>query len=143
MFRVLFFLLFPFFAIAQHGTIEVEITGFRNNQGNISFLAFNQSNGFPKDATKAIKKIIMPIQQDKTTILLENMPKGDYAVVFLHDENSNRKADRYMFGIIPKEGFGFSVKQPPFFAEPTFAETKFAHDGKHTLTKIKVTYISL
>jgi uncharacterized protein (DUF2141 family) len=106
-------------------------------------LAFNQSKGFPDDPTEAVKKGRVVIQQEKATILLEDMPKGEYAVVFLHDENNNRKADRYMFGIIPKEGFGFSVKRPPFFAAPTFEETKFTHDGTRTRCRIKVTYISL
>ena len=141
MLRFLLFLLLPIGAFAQNSSIQIDITNFRNDKGKLAFVLFNSSDGFPTTASKAIKRGKQAIQQGKTTLIFPNMPKGDYAMAVLHDENENGHEDKNFFGI-PKEGFGFTVKQPPVFKIPTFEDTKFAHNHQNTFVRFKIMYLS-
>jgi uncharacterized protein (DUF2141 family) len=141
MLRFLLFLWLPFGAMAQNSSIQIDISNFRNDDGKLIFALFNASDGFPRSATKAFKRGKQTIQQGKTTIYFPNMPKGDYSIAVLHDENDNGHEDNNFFGL-PKEGFGFSVKQAPIFKAPSFEETKFAHGDKNTTVRFKIIYLS-
>ncbi len=48
-----------------------------------------------------------------------DLPPGNYGVVAIHDENSNARLDRNMFGI-PKEGFGFANNPHIVLSAPSF-----------------------
>ena len=51
------------------------------------------------------------------------LPRGDYALAVIHDENGNARLDT--IAGIPREGFGFSRNPPIRFGPPRFAAARF------------------
>jgi uncharacterized protein (DUF2141 family) len=99
-------------------TLIVHVDGFRNQKGDAGLSIFNSPDGWPENNDKAFLHGGHPFSGTSTTITLQ-VPPGRYALVALHDENSNHKLDRNMFNI-PKEGFGFSNNPKVFLSPPSF-----------------------
>ena len=70
----------------------------------------------------------------------QNLRPGSYAVVVLHDSNSDNKINRNLFGI-PKEGFGFSRNPTIRFSAPKFSESAFVVAGPSTKIQIQLKYL--
>jgi uncharacterized protein (DUF2141 family) len=98
--------------------LVVHIDGFRNQKGDAGLSVFNSADGWPDNNDKAFAHGPHPFTGTATTITLQ-VPAGRYALVALHDENSNHKLDKNMFGI-PKEGFGFSNNPHVVLTAPSF-----------------------
>jgi uncharacterized protein (DUF2141 family) len=99
-------------------TLIVHVDGFRNQKGDAGLSIFNSPDGWPENNDKSFLHGGHPFSGTGTTITLQ-VPPGRYALVALHDENSNHKLDRNMFNI-PKEGFGFSNNPKVFLSAPSF-----------------------
>lgn len=98
--------------------IEIHTTGFRNNTGTAGTLVFSSSSGWPDNKSRALVWGGFPIASREATQTFQ-VPPGRYAVVVIHDENSNMKLDRNFMGV-PKEGFGFSNNPHVVFSAPSF-----------------------
>jgi uncharacterized protein (DUF2141 family) len=99
-------------------TLQIHVTGFRNNNGTAGGVVFSSADGWPGDRSKAIVQGGFPIANRQATEIFQVVP-GHYGVVVIHDENSNMKLDRNFFGI-PKEGFGFSKNPRVSLSAPSF-----------------------
>ena len=129
---------------ASGTSLVVTVENLRNSKGVVAVNVFQGEKGFPGDDSRAHAKQIVPIVEGEKTVTLRfpNLPPGQYAVVFLHDENKNGKMDTGLFGI-PREGFGTSNNPkvrtgPPHFSDASFA---LAHDeAEHRIT-IKTVYM--
>lgn len=127
--------LFSTTAFAQN-TLTVEVTNIKNDKGKIMIALFKGEIGFPKDGTKAIQKLEVPIKNGKAIITFTNLENGDYAFALFHDENNNNEMDSNMFGV-PKEGYGFSTNFKPTLSAPDFDEADFKIES-NTIQKIKI-----
>ncbi len=119
-------------------TLQIHITGFRNNKGTAGGLVFNSFVGWPDDRSKAIVQGGFPIAASQATQTFQ-VPPGRYAVVVIHDENSNMKLDRNFFGI-PKEGFGFSNNPRVIFSAPSFQAAEMPVACPSTQIEIRLIY---
>lgn len=119
-------------------TLNIHVTGFRNNQGTAGGVVFSSAAGWPEDHTRSIVHGGFPIA-DLQARLTFQVPPGRYAVVVLHDENSNMKLDRNFFGI-PTEGFGFSNNPRVVVAAPSFAAAATPVTCPATQLAIKLIY---
>ena len=101
--------------------LRIHVDGFRNTKGNLGTAIFASPAGWPEDMSKAYRHGPAPIDPANRTALAiwKDLPAGDYAVVAIHDENSNHKLDRNLFGI-PKEGFGFANNPRVLLSAPSF-----------------------
>jgi uncharacterized protein (DUF2141 family) len=113
-------------------TLTVEISGLRNNKGQLHYELFDEKKVSLKTGT-------IEIANQKALFVFENMKVGKYAFNFIHDENKNKKLDTILF-FIPREGFGFSNNPVLRFGPPDFKELIF--DVKEN-TKIKCKAIYL
>jgi uncharacterized protein (DUF2141 family) len=112
------------------GGIKVEVTGFRNDKGQLGCSLWPGPEGFPRDDSHILKHVWAPIKNAHgECVFAGNFPAGDYAVTLFHDENGNGKFDSNMIGY-PLEGYGFSNNVVPQFSAPTFDQCKFHYDGK-------------
>ncbi len=103
---------------AESCKLVVHIDGFRNQKGDAGVTVFTSADGWPENNAKALLHGGHPFTGDKTTVELR-LPPGRYGIAVLHDENSNHKLDRNMFGW-PKEGFGFSNNPKVNLTAPSF-----------------------
>ena len=118
--------------------LVVHIEGFRNQRGDAGLSIFNSSDGWPENNDKAFQHGPHAFTGDATTITLQ-VPPGRYALVALHDENSNHKIDRNLFGI-PKEGFGFSNNPKVLLSAPSFDTAAMQVACPSTETTIHLMY---
>jgi len=90
-------------------TLRIHVDGLRNSKGNIGSVIFTTPDGWPEDTSKAFRVGPAPIAagERQGTAVWNDLPSGIYGVAAIHDENSNAKLDKNLFGI-PKEGFGFA-----------------------------------
>ena len=131
---ILIILLFinPLNSLAQQ-TLTVEITGLRNNNGNLLYELFDAKH-------KSLLVDNKTISNNKCVIVLENIKPGKYAFNYIHDENKNKKLDTKML-LIPKEGFGYSNNVDAKFGPPAFE--KWLFEVKENLKlNLKVTYLN-
>ena len=115
----LFFIVLIFLSLssfAQHA-LTVEISGLRNNKGQLHYELFD-------DQKTSLKTGSIEIANQKCMLVFENMKAGKYAFNFIHDENKNKKLDTILF-FIPREGFGFSNNPVLRFGPPDFKELLF------------------
>ena len=120
--------------------IQVEIIGLRNNQGQVLCSLFSSSEGFPKNAEKAIARTSSEISDRRAVCRFTGLGPGTYAVSVFHDENSNGKLDTKFMGI-PREGVGASNNAKGHFGPPKFEAAAFRFPGGHLDLKITVTYL--
>ena len=77
-------------------SLTVNVFDLRNSNGNILFLLYNKDGTIPDEKIKNYyKKEVGTISMNSSTITFNNIPKGNYAVFILHDENKNGKIDSY------------------------------------------------
>jgi uncharacterized protein (DUF2141 family) len=125
---------------ARAETVVVEMQGFRNDKGSALVSLFASKDGYPEQAQKAVRKVVVPIQKGSAKAVLKDVPPGTYAVAVMHDEDNDRKLKKGMFGI-PKEGIGASNNARGHFGPPKFDDAKFElRPGRTITTRIRLIY---
>ncbi len=113
-------------------SIQLAVTHIESLQGQIMVGLFNQSKGFP-DGEYMFRQIIVDVESETTTIAIEDLAPGEYAIALLHDENYDGACNFNLLGL-PIEGYGFSNNIKPFLKSPSFEQTKFLVKGNTELT---------
>ncbi len=121
------------------GDIKVEIGEFKNTNGHLLISLFNSRDHFPDQEEKAFKNAKIKVTQKTHEVVFENVPLGEYAVVFLHDENDNEEMDTNFVGA-PKEGYGASNDAVNTFSAPKYSEAKFTLDSNSKKISLKIFY---
>lgn len=101
--------------------LTVNISGLSNNNGTLLVGIYNKKETFLK---KTYRGGIAKIENKKAVLIFKNLPKGEYAVSFVHDENNNKKMDTNFIGI-PKEDYGSSNNATGFMGPPKYDDAKF------------------
>ena len=137
--KIIFIFAFIFFGIfatnAQEETfnLTVHISGLNSDKGIVMIGIYNKKETFLK---KQFKGDLLKIQNKKAVVIFKNLPKGEYAVSFVHDENNNKKMDTNFFGI-PKEDYGCSNNATGFMGPPKYDDAKFQFTENKTI-EIKI-----
>jgi uncharacterized protein (DUF2141 family) len=88
-------------------SLTVKIDALRNSEGMVRFALYNMDGSIPDMKYKKYYQIQdQPIYEGSSSAIFKGLPKGNYAVSALHDENSNGKIDKRF--IMPLEGVGFT-----------------------------------
>ena len=101
--------------------LTVNVAGLDSDNGILLIGIYNTKESFLK---KPLKSDIIKIMDKKAIVTFKNIPKGEYAVSFVHDENDNKKMDTNFFGI-PKEDYGCSNNARGFMGPPKYEDAKF------------------
>jgi uncharacterized protein (DUF2141 family) len=123
---------------ATSATLTITVDNVRNSKGVVGVLVFRSPQGWPEKVDRAIRSVAVPAQPGPTTLALDDLPSGTYAVVALHDENENMKLDKSFFGI-PKEGWGMSNNPKARASAPSFSRARFLLE-RETRLKIHLNY---
>lgn len=102
-----------------NGTLQVEISGVRNNNGVLLLSLYDQSIGFPENPDKAFSKRVLKATTGKISTEWTSLLTGNYAIAVLHDENRDAKMNTNLIGF-PLEGFGFSNNKIGLTGPPSF-----------------------
>lgn len=142
-FRFIFFctIYLSFYNTARaQAKVSAVVTGFKNDKGICRACIFNNPTSFNGEGAP-LQCLQTSITKGVTTIVFENLPRGNYAISLFHDENRNNKMDKNFMGI-PKEGYGASNNKLPMTSAPTFKDNQFAvNSNAVSLPAIKLRYI--
>ena len=119
-----------------NASLQIEVTGVRNAKGVVHVDICRQAE-FLKDCPIRAN---VPALEGRTIVLIPGLLPGAYAAQIFHDENSNAKVDRGLFGI-PKEGVGFSNDAPIRLGPPKWTDAVFQLSDDKTIT-LKIRYFS-
>jgi uncharacterized protein (DUF2141 family) len=109
-------------------TVNVNLTS--GAHGDLGYLIFASSSGFPGDRDKAMVHGFLPIPPGARHLrILADLPSGNYAVSVYEDLNGNHKLDHNFLGL-PREPVGASNNPPARMGPPRFHNCSF-HLGKH------------
>ncbi|MFZ4523753.1 MAG: DUF2141 domain-containing protein [Bacteroidales bacterium] len=118
----------------------INISGLRSDKGKCLLYLYNNKKGFPNDVKKAINSAMGNILNGKSTIVLKDIPDGEYAIGVIHDENGNGKMDTNFIGM-PEEGVGVSNNAKGHFGSPSYEDSKFHVNRKSLIMTITIKYI--
>jgi uncharacterized protein (DUF2141 family) len=129
----------PTLAPAEN-VIHVEISGLRNDKGQMLCALFSSAEAFPKKADKAVVRLTAKIADRHAVCEFTGVMPGTYAVSVVHDENSNGKLDTNFIGM-PREGVGASNDAKGHMGPPKFSAASFRYEGGRLDLKIHVNYL--
>ncbi len=112
--------------------LRVEVTGLKSSQGDIIVALYNSPKGY---TDHPYKTYYANIDNNKCEWVMKGLPRGEYAVILVHDENGNHHMDRNFVGF-PKEPYAFSNNVKAHLHAPPFSDTKFSLKDGETLVKI-------
>lgn len=120
------------------GELTIRFDGQRSTKGLMRVCMTRNKAHFPKceDDPAAFKGSVAASKD--AHILFSNVPPGDYALMVMHDENSNAKLDT-MLGI-PREGVGFSRNPRLRFGAPGYDAVVFKVPAGESSTVVKLQY---
>ena len=130
--RILFLFCLVFFTRFAHCQyfLEIDITGIRNNKGEILLQLFNENQ-------KVIGQQKGVIEVNKCKMKFGDLKPGKYAFRYFHDENLSGIMETNKLGI-PEEGYGFSNNGAGLFGPKPFKEWLFEiKEDKKIPVKIK------
>ena len=142
---LLAFLIFPGLVHSEDAdipTLEVQVVGIKDLEGEIGVALWNSRLGYPTDLEHAYIPEWVPLEkgQNSVTVVFDTMPPGEYAVSVVHDTIANRKVDRSRLGF-PKEGVGFSNDQKVTMRAPRYQKSKFPlAAGEHKKIVVELDY---
>ncbi len=114
-------------------TITVTVNNVSNDKGVLLF-GLHSAKTFMK--AKGLQNKISEIKDGKTTVTFTNVVEGTYAIMALHDENSNNRMDFETNGM-PKESYGMS-NNPMSYGPPQFEDAQFNVVDKNITLEIRL-----
>ena len=121
----------------EGGTLEVVVTGLKNDRGKVVMALIASKESYEKE-DQALRSAEPEVKNRTVTVRFEDLPYGVYAVKVYHDENSNEKLDTNWTRIMPKESFGFSNNVMGKFGPPGFDEAKFEFSQSEQKLEIEI-----
>ena len=109
--------------VDKNPRLKPTIENINSIEGYIKIGIFDKEEFFLKKG-KAFKKYSIKVTKNSETIVIDNLPKGNYAISLYHDKNSDGICNLNILGI-PKEPYGFSNNFKPRFTAPDFNDCKF------------------
>lgn len=109
-------------AMADEQTLKVTLNGIEHDNGSVNVALFADDKSFRK-ADQAFATHQEPARKGSMTLVFDNVPAGNYAVMAYHDENGNGKLDLRL-GMFPIEGYGLS-NNPKVMGPPSFKASEF------------------
>ncbi len=104
---------------ADRCRLELTIAGVRPSRGELRLAVFSNESTFPLHE-RALRSWVVPVPESSSaTAVLDDIPRGQYAVAVFQDENSDGVLNRGRLGV-PTERYGFSRNARGTFGPPTF-----------------------
>ena len=121
--------------LACAADLSVQVSGIKSADGRVMVAVYGSAAEFLKVPLMAVSAAADPAG---ATVVLRDLPPGDYALAVYHDANGNGKMDKNMMGI-PTEDYAFSNNAMGKFGPPAFDSAKItlAAAGGATAVSLK------
>jgi len=127
-------------AEAQQGnTINVAVSGIRDNVGSIRCGLFNNADAWPTEG-KEVQGVQAPISGGQATCTFNNVAPGVYAVAYYKAAPGQTRMKTSFVGM-PQDPYGFSRNVPVgTFGPPSFNAAAYSYAGGNTTWPVTITY---
>lgn len=121
--------------------IDLTINNLKGTDGLVRVGIFTNANGYPDQPAASYSLAKDTLINGRLRLVIPVEGPCDICISVLDDENKNGMMD-YKFGIMPKEGFGFS-NNPKVTSKkaPPFSVTSFRFTGGAVRTEINMVYM--
>ena len=116
----------------------MSVAGLRDHKGNLLF-CLTRRTALYLDCDKDPGAVHGSVAASVGTLDFQHMAPGEWALLMIHDSNSNGKLDK-RFGI-PREGFGFSRNPAIKFGAPNADDVRFEVPAGASHQQIRMRYI--
>lgn len=127
----------PQAAGASAPTLDITVTGFRNDRGLLRVVLCPAGSDFPECGAQGKSQSVAIVQQ-QARVRFAGLAPGRYAVAVFHDAKVTGRLQTFLG--IPVSGFGFSNNPPVRPRAPRFAECAIDVRGD-TATTIRLRYL--
>jgi uncharacterized protein (DUF2141 family) len=110
---------------ASAATLKILVEGAVPNKGTLRITLFASEEGWLKTGVRSLE---IKADSPKASVLVENLPDGEYAISVIDDLDGNGRLDTNAMGI-PKEPYGFSNNAKGVFGPAKWADAKFKVEG--------------
>lgn len=125
------------YANCQSPILTIKVPNIDSVKGEIQVSVYDNANSFLKE-NEEYRIYRFKVKEVKDRFVINDLPKGEYALIIYHDENDNKEMDKSLLGM-PKEGYGFSKNFKPGLSRPDFEDCSI-HLNKNIETEIKLMY---
>lgn len=115
-------LLLPTMIFSQYN-LSVTVYNVPSSEGKVSVAIYDSASSFLK-FEEVLKSGSTSAQEGMTTLTIEDLPEGEYAIALFHDKNGNNALDTNWLGI-PKEKVAFSKAKMRTFGPPKYEDCTF------------------
>jgi len=120
---------------AEAATLTVTVDGAKPGGGPLTVLLFDRAEGFPREASAGQRHVLAA---GASSIALDGLKPGRYAVMAYHDEDGNGELNR-LLGMIPQEGWGLS-NNPKVSGKPAFKDAAVTLPESGSALTLKLNY---
>ena len=125
-------------ATTPTAAVRVDCSGLRNMHGMIHACLTRNPSHFPDCEADALA-LKRSVPAGSGHVAFDGVVPGRYALSAFHDENSNRKLDKFMG--IPREGFGFSRNPKVRFGPPSFNQVSIEVTPGFARASVRMQYL--
>jgi len=109
--------------VTSNSRLTIHVQNIKTLDGDLKIGIFNTDADFLEE-NSTVKAYTVAVDEATETLVIDDLPEGDYAISMYHDENSDGILNRNFFGI-PKEPYGFSNNIKPKLSAPDYEDCKF------------------
>ena len=124
-------------ALFSQRNVTINISGLESNKGQVVVVLYKKGQEFANLEKYYKKQIQKQIVDKRATIVIKNIPDGEYSFVVFHDENSDGELEKAWYGM-PKEGIANSGNHTK---RPNYDNTKFTITGSDKVFNLKINYL--
>lgn len=112
-------------AAADQGTVQLEVIGLENFEGQLIIRAYSGEKTWLTDGFIMEKKVdLASWPKGEPVVLTLELPRGEYALSVIHDQDGDGKLKTYSMGM-PAEPVVMSNNAPGNFGPPRYKDAKF------------------
>ena len=127
---LIYFIIISYFGYSQTYNLTVTVTNIKKLEGNIIVSIYNKTSDFPhKGEFQSFSSVVNKFSE---TVIIKNLPEGEYAIATFHDDNSDGECNTNFLGFA-KEGYGFSKNVKPKLSAPSFDDCKIDLSNNKTI----------
>ena len=115
--------LFPKNQLSPSATLHLQVQEVKAPSGVMRIALYDSEANF-LDFKEVFASKVVPATIGTTTVVIDSLPAGAYAIALYQDQNDNGAMDKNWLGI-PTEPLGFSNAQLRTFGPPSFKACAF------------------
>lgn len=120
-------------------TYTVYVDNIKNDSGVVRISLYNSPSTYKtRSKEQSFRVGVIPIKNHRAVWRLSNIPSGDYAVLFYHDEDNSNAFKKNFIGI-PIDGYGYSGSASKT-SVPPYDNAKFRFDPQHKSVTVHMLY---